>query len=89
MPLTIAISLRSGVGAALRAILGICTGSLTYLAVAMAGLLAVLFAHRSVFHGLQIAGAGYLAYLGGPLGDRDSGPSGAVRRAIWMTALAR
>ena len=62
--LTIAVSLRAGLGPALRAIFGICTGSLSYLLVAMAGLLAVLVAHRPLFHAVQIAGAGYLVYLG-------------------------
>jgi threonine/homoserine/homoserine lactone efflux protein len=62
--LTVAVSLHSGVGAAMRAICGICTGSLTYLAVALAGLLAVLVAHRPLFHAVQIAGALYLVYLG-------------------------
>lgn len=62
--LTIAVSLRSGVAAALRAIAGICVGSLTYLAVSLAGVLAVLVAHRAVFHAIQIAGALYLIYLG-------------------------
>lgn len=62
--LTVAVSLHSGVPAAARAICGICTGSLTYLVVALAGLLAVLVAHRSLFHAVQIGGALYLLYLG-------------------------
>lgn len=62
--LTIAVSLRSGVGAALRAIAGICVGSLTYLAVSLAGVLTVLVAHRALFHAIQIAGALYLIFLG-------------------------
>jgi threonine/homoserine/homoserine lactone efflux protein len=62
--LTIAVSLHSGVGSAMRAILGICAGSTSYLLVALAGLLAVLVAHRTVFHAVQIAGAIYLVYLG-------------------------
>jgi len=62
--LSIAVSLRAGVGPALRAIAGICTGSASYLLVALAGLLVVLVAHRPLFHAVQIAGAGYLVYLG-------------------------
>ncbi|HZF15788.1 MAG TPA: LysE family translocator [Steroidobacteraceae bacterium] len=62
--LTIAVSIRSGVGAALRAICGICVGSLSYLAVSLAGLLAAVVAHRAVFHAIQVLGALYLAYLG-------------------------
>jgi threonine/homoserine/homoserine lactone efflux protein len=77
--LTIAVSLRSGTGAALRAILGICTGSLTYLAVALAGLLAVLVAHRSVFHAVQIAGASYLVYLGLRMAWAGAVNAGATR----------
>jgi threonine/homoserine/homoserine lactone efflux protein len=62
--LTIAVALRSGVNAALKAIAGICTGSLSYLAVALAGLLAVLISHRALFQAVQLAGALYLVYLG-------------------------
>jgi threonine/homoserine/homoserine lactone efflux protein len=62
--LTVAVSLHSGLPAAARAICGICTGSLTYLAVALAGLLAVFVAHRPLFHAVQIGGALYLLYLG-------------------------
>jgi threonine/homoserine/homoserine lactone efflux protein len=62
--LTIAVSVRAGVGPALRAIAGICTGSASYLLVALAGVIGVLLAHRTVFHAVQIAGATYLVYLG-------------------------
>ena len=62
--LTIAVSLRLGLGAALRAIAGICTGSASYLLVSLAGVLAVLTAHRPLFRGVQVAGAAYLVYLG-------------------------
>jgi len=62
--LTVAVALRSGVTAALKAMAGICTGSLSYLAVALAGLLAVLISHRVLFQGVQVAGALYLVYLG-------------------------
>ena len=62
--LTIAVSVRSGLGAALRAILGVCTGSSCYLLVSLAGLLTILVAHREIFHAVQIAGAVYLIYLG-------------------------
>ncbi len=62
--LTIAVSLRAGVGTALRAIGGICVGSLTYLAVSLVGVLAVVVSHRAVFHAIQVLGALYLGYLG-------------------------
>lgn len=65
--LTIAVSLRSGIGAALRSILGICAGSTLFVLVAMAGLMAVFLTHRSVFRAIQLAGAAYLVYLGAKL----------------------
>jgi threonine/homoserine/homoserine lactone efflux protein len=62
--LTLAVSVRAGFGPAVRAILGVCTGSTCYLLVSLAGLLAILVTHRVIFHAVQIAGATYLIYLG-------------------------
>ena len=62
--LAIGTSLRDGARAALRAIAGICLGGLAYLVVALAGMIAVLAAHRPLFRAVQIGGAAYLVFLG-------------------------
>jgi threonine/homoserine/homoserine lactone efflux protein len=62
--LSIAVSLRSGVVAGLRAVLGVCVGSMVYFLLALAGVLAFLRAHPVGFQVLQLAGAAYLVWLG-------------------------
>ena len=62
--LAIAVSLRSGALSGLRAVLGVCVGSLLYFLLALAGVLAFLAAHPLGFQILQLAGAAYLIWLG-------------------------
>ena len=62
--LSIAVSLRSGVAAGLRAVLGVCVGSMVYFLLALAGVLAFLAAHPLGFQVLQLSGAAYLVWLG-------------------------
>jgi homoserine/homoserine lactone efflux protein len=62
--LVLAQSLGSGLGLALRAVLGIVLGSCVYLGVAAFGLLAVLSRQLGALAVLQLAGAGYLCWIG-------------------------
>ena len=73
--LSIAVSLRSGVAAGLRAVVGVCIGSMVYFLLALGGVLAFLAAHPLGFQVLQLVGAAYLVWLG----------VGALR-AAWKTA---
>lgn len=62
--LSIAVSLRAGVAAGVRAVLGVCVGSLVYFLLALAGVLTFLNQHPRGFQVLQLAGAAYLVWLG-------------------------
>ncbi|MEO8903963.1 MAG: LysE family translocator [Polyangiaceae bacterium] len=62
--LAIAVSLRSGIAAGVRAVIGICLGSMVYFLLALGGVLAFLAAHALGFQLLQLAGAAYLVWLG-------------------------
>ncbi len=62
--LAIAVSLRSGVAAGIRAVLGVCAGSLVYFLLALGGVLAFLATRRLWFEVLQLVGAAYLVWLG-------------------------
>jgi homoserine/homoserine lactone efflux protein len=76
--LAIAVSVRSGLGAAWRAIVGITVANVAFLLVAMAGLMAVLVAHQSLFRAVQAGGAAYLVYLGvRMIRSRPGGAGGA------------
>ncbi|MEP7051641.1 MAG: LysE family translocator [Pseudomonadota bacterium] len=62
--LSIAVSLRAGVAAGVRAVLGVCAGSLVYFLLALAGVLGFLNQHPRGFQVLQLLGATYLVWLG-------------------------
>ena len=79
--LSIAVSLRSGVAAGMRAVLGVCLGSMVYFALALVGVLAFLAAHPPGFQVLQLAGAAYLVWLGVAALRASWRDSGAVQRA--------
>ena len=79
--LAIAVSLRSGALAGLRAVLGVCVGSLLYFLLALAGVLAFLAAHPLGFQVLQLAGAAYLIWLGVASLRASWRAAGTVQRA--------
>ncbi len=79
--LSLAVSVRSGVVAGLRAVLGVCVGSMVYFLLALAGVLTFLGAHPVGFQVLQLAGATYLVWLGVGALCAASNDASSVQRA--------